>query len=213
MRLEDIVKFDGPFASACFQAMSSIQGKLKRMRNEDGNIDEQNYVLELAGSIGAELTPTEFLLGGELRKEITSSNEAVRKLIARIKNEPEGYTLPNVTVKPDYAIHYFVKRENLDGTTQKVVIEAKTTNRLAQDSFSWDSYKLGAYVNELSFQTAIYLIINTDRARVETLLDGYKEQGLPEIKVPTGRLLFFIQDSIDSAPKPYVLNCLVENHE
>lgn len=213
MRLEDIAKFDSPFASACFEAMSSIQGKLKRMQNEDGNIDEQNYVLELAGSIGVKLTPTDFLLGGELRKEITSSNEAVQKLIARIKNEPEGYNLPNVTVKPDYAIHYFVKRANLDETTQKIVIEAKTTNRLAQDPFSWDLYKLGAYVNELSFQTAIYLILNTDRTRVETLLDGYKEQRLPEINVPTGHLLFFIQDSIDSAPKPYALNCLVDDQE
>lgn len=205
MKLEDILEFDSPFASACFQAMSSIQGKLKRMQNEDGNIDEQNYVLELAGSIGAELTPIDFLLGGELKKEITSSNEAVQKLIAKILNKPEGYNLPNVKVKPDYAIHYSVKRENLDGTTQKIVIEAKTTNILAQDPFSWDLYKLGAYVNELSFQTAIYLILNTDKKRVETLLNGYKEQGLPEINVPRGQLLFFIQDSIDSVPKAYSL--------
>ena len=45
----------------------SIQGKLERMRNIDGNIDEQNYVIELACSIGEKTGPTEFLLGGELR--------------------------------------------------------------------------------------------------------------------------------------------------
>ena len=207
MRLGDVSEFDSPFASACFKAMSLIQGKLKRMQNEVGNIDEQNYVLELASSVGAELGPTDFLLGGELRKVITSTNEAVQKLIARINQEPEGYNLPTVKVKPDYAIHYFVKRENLDETNQKIAIEAKTTNRLAQDLFSWDLYKLGAYVNELSFQTAIYLILNTDKTRVETLLKGYKEQGLPEINVPRGHLLFFIQDSIDSAPKAYTLYC------
>jgi hypothetical protein len=74
MRLGDVSEFDSPFASACFKAMSLIQGKLKRMQNEVGNIDEQNYVLELASSVGAELGPTDFLLGGELRKVITSTN-------------------------------------------------------------------------------------------------------------------------------------------
>ena len=64
-----------------------------------------------------------------------------------------------------------------------------------------------AYVNELSFQTSVFLILNTDKNRVETLLAGYKEQGLPVLNVPKGHLLFFIQDTIDAAPKAYYLDC------
>jgi hypothetical protein len=63
MKLEDFTEFESSFASSCFQAMTSIQGKLERMRNIDGNIDEQNYVIELASSIGEKTGPTEFLLG------------------------------------------------------------------------------------------------------------------------------------------------------
>ena len=204
MILEEITNLSDPYVSACFQAMSSFRDKLNRMQNEDGNIDENNYVLELASSISNKLKPTKFLLGGELRKEITSSNNAVQELIARINNIT-GYHLSSVKVKPDYVIHYMVKRENLSEETQKMVIEAKTTKKLAQDPFSWDLYKLGAYVNELSFQTAVYLILNTDKSRVETLLAGYLNQGLPRINVPRGHLFFFIQDSIESSPKAYVL--------
>lgn len=207
MKLKEITEFECFFASSCFQAMTFIQGKLERMQNGDGNIDEQNYVIELASSIGEKTGPTEFLLGGELRKQITTSNKAVQDLIARLRKVSEDDNLSDVTVKPDYAIHYSVKRENLSSETQKLVIEAKTTNKLTQDPFSWDLYKLMAYIDELSFQTAIYLVLNTDKKRVETLLTGYKEQGLPVINVPRGHLLFFVQDTIEAAPKAYYLDC------
>ena len=59
MKLEDFTEFESSFASSCFQAMTSIQGKLERMRNIDGNIDEQNYVIELASSIGEKTGPIE----------------------------------------------------------------------------------------------------------------------------------------------------------
>ncbi len=206
MKLEDFTEFESSFASSCFQAMTSIQGKLERMQNDDGNIDEQNYVMGLSGCMGKAIEPNVFLSGGELKKQISSSNKAVQDLIARLNRESD-YNLPNVTVKPDYVIHYSVKRENLSSETQKLVIEAKTTNKLAQDPFSWDLYKLMAYVNELSFQTAVFLILNTDKSRVETLLAGYKEQELPVINVPRSHLLFFIQDTIKSIPKAYYLDC------
>ena len=35
---------------------------------------------------------------------------------------------------------------------------------------------------------------------------GYKEQGLPVINVPRGHLLFFIQNTIESAPIAYNLD-------
>ena len=206
MKLVDITEFESSFAASCFQAMISIQGKLERMQNDEGNIDEQNYVMGLSGCMGKAIEPNVFLSGGELKKQISSSNKAVQDLIARLNRESD-YNLPNVIVKPDYVIHYSVKRENLSSETQKLVIEAKTTNKLAQDPFSWDLYKLMAYVNELSFQTAVFLILNTDKSRVETLLAGYKEQGLPVINVPRGHLLFFIQDTIKSIPKAYYLDC------
>ena len=207
MKLEEITEFESSFASSCFHAMTSIQGKLERMQNDDGKIDEQNYVIELASSIGEKTGPTEFLLGGELRKQITTSNKAVQDLIVRLRKVSEDDNLSDVTVKPDYAIHYSVKHENLSEETQKLIIEAKTTNQLTQDPFCWDLYKLMAYVDELSFQTAVFLILNTDKSRVETLLAGYKIQGLPVINVPRGHLLFFIQDTIESAPKAYYLDC------
>lgn len=207
MKLGDITEFESAFASSCFHAMTSIQGKLERMQNDDGNIDEQNYVIELASSIGGEIGPTEFLLGGELRKQITTSNKAVQDLIVRLRSGSKGNNLSDVTVKPDYAIHYTVKREKLSEETQKLVLEAKTTNLLSQDPFSWDLYKLMAYITELSFQTAVFLILNTDKSRIETLLAGYKEQRLPVINVPRGHLLFFIQDTIKSIPKAYYLDC------
>lgn len=209
MKLQEITKLDDFFTSCCFKAMTSIQCGLKRMANEDGNIDEQNYMMGLAGMIGVEIGPTDYLLGGELRKQITSSNKAVQDLIARLRKSNDGYKL-NVTVKPDYVIHYSVKRDVLSEETQKLVIEAKTTNNLDQDAFCWDLYKLMSYVNELSFQTAVYIILNSDKKRIDTLLTGYKRQGLPVINVPSGRLLFFIQENIDSMPKAYSLDCSVD---
>lgn len=208
MKLEDITEFDSNFASTCFQAMKSMQNKLERMQNEEGKIDEENYVMELSGYIGKEIESNDFLLGGELRKQITTSNKALHELMLRLKREYKSDILSNTTVKPDYVIHYSVKRDELSNDTQKLVIEAKTTNKLTQDNFSWDLYKLMAYVSELSFQTAVFLILNTSKNKIEKFLNGYKKQKLPVIRIPKGSLLFFIQDSINSDPKPYILNCL-----
>ncbi len=208
MKLEYIEEFDSPFASSCFQAMKSIQSKLERMKNDDGQIDEVNYVMSLAGYIGEEIESNDFLLGGELRKQITTSNKELHELMFRLKREYKSDILSNTTVKPDYVIHYSVKRDELSIDTQKLVIEAKTTNKLTQDNFSWDLYKLMAYVSELSFQTAVFLILNTSKNKIEKFLNGYKKQKLPVIRIPKGSLLFFIQDSTNSDPKPYFLNCL-----
>ena len=205
MKLEDITEFDSNFASTCFQAMKSMQNKLERMQNEEGKIDEENYVMELSGYIGKEIESNDFLLGGELRKEITTSNKALQDLMHRLKREYKSDILSNTTVKPDYVIHYSVKRDELSNDTQKLVIEAKTTNKLTQDNFSWDLYKLMAYVSELSFQTAVFLILNTSKNKIEKFLNGYKKQKLPVIRIPKGSLLFFIQDSTNSDPKPYFL--------
>lgn len=208
MKLEDITEFDSNFASTCFQAMKSMQNKLERMQNEEGKIDEENYVMELSGYIGKEIESNDFLLGGELRKEITTSNKALQDLMHRLKREYKSDNPSKTIVKPDYVIHYSVKRDELSNDTQKLVIEAKTTNKLTQDNFSWDLYKLMAYVSELSFQTAVFLILNTSKNKIEKFLNGYKKQKLPVIRIPKGSLLFFIQDSTNSDPKPYFLNCL-----
>ena len=60
MKLEDFTEFESSFASSCFQAMTSIQGKLERMQNDDGNIDEQNYVMGLSGCMGKAIEPNVF---------------------------------------------------------------------------------------------------------------------------------------------------------
>lgn len=179
------------------------------MQNEDNNIDEQNYVIALAGAIEGEIGKTKFLLGGEVRKEISTSNQYVQDLIARLKKKDE-YNEPDATVKPDYVIHYSVKREDINEEKQKLVIEAKTTKQLTQDPFSWDLYKLMSYVNELKYESAIYLILNTRKEKVEELLEGYRKQNLPIIRIPEERLFFFIQENIESSPEIYWLDCSEE---
>ena len=207
MKLVPIDRIEGPFANACFIAMQRISIKLDRMKDENGDVNENSYILGFASLVGEIIGNTKYILGGENEKIIASASTAVQELITRLRRYCHRHSSPNVVVKPDYIIHWEVKKGNMSEETQKLIVEAKTTKSLHHDNFCWDLYKLSSYVYELSFQTAVYIIINQKVSKVEELLKVYCDKELPVIKVQRGKLLFFIQEDISSDPKAYVLDC------
>ena len=87
MILDKIIKIDNSYASTCFDAMVTISNKLERMQNTNGDIEEQNYIIQLASSLGKKVEETIFLQGGELKKEISLSNKAVQDLVKRLSKK------------------------------------------------------------------------------------------------------------------------------
>ena len=207
MKLVPNDKIDSPFANACFNAMQRISIKLDRMKDENGDVNENSYILGFASLVGDIIGNTKYILGGENEKIIASASTAIQELITRLRGYCQRHSSPNVVVKPDYIIHWEVKKGNMSEETQKLIVEAKTTKNLHQDNFCWDLYKLSSYVNELSFQTAVYIIINQKVSRVERLLKAYCDKELPKIEDQRRKMLFFIQEDILSDPKAYELDC------
>ncbi len=204
MRLVTSVVIEDDIAAACFDVMKDIQGRMNIVQDIDGKINEQNYMLSFAYLLGSKLRDTGALYGGELKKIIDCSDTKVKELIARVRTNCTEYNQPDVTVKPDFVIHNSIEPVDLNMSTQQLVIEAKTTNQLSQDCFSWDLYKLSAYINQLAYRTGIYIIVNENKEKIDDYIEGYIHQKLPTINISGGHMLyFFIQEKDCSAPKVY----------
>lgn len=158
-------------------------------------INERNYIIYLSyilGSLrGGKIGKYNKTLGsvdyinGELYKQIQSisdgdAKDAYKDFIDyknRKKGEENSDKIESrdyVNTRPDFVIHNNHKKQYED-SGQKLIIEAKTTNRLNEVDFCWDLLKLNVYINEFHFQNAIYMLVNTNKDQIEYLLNYYND--------------------------------------
>lgn len=151
--------------------MNDIHKDMDIVQNDDGTINEQNYMISFAYLLGVKLGEIDYKVGGELKKKIVIDNEKVKELIEKLRKTSDDNDLAEVNVKPDFVIHRSLSRDGMNDESQRLIIEAKTTRQLDQAHFNWDLYKLSAYINQLEYKVGIYIIVNEDKKQVETLLE------------------------------------------
>ena len=187
---------DNLYAKVCLEVMNHIYSKINFVIDENETISEQNYMMTFAYLLGCKLKDENQLVGGEKEKVLhyLSSIQEVVSLRERLKR-----TGSVVTVKPDLVIHDSHNRQNMNRNNQKMVIEAKTSKSLSSDSFCWDLVKLYAYVKELEYNCAVYLIIGQKEGKINNLLGKYEENSLPNDD-GLERILLFVQQDVKSWP-------------
>lgn len=192
---------DNLYAKVCLEVMNHIYSNINFVMDEDETISEQNYIMTFAYLLGCKLKDENQLVGGEKEKVLhyLSSIQEVVSLRERLKR-----TGSIVTVKPDLVIHDSHNRQNINRNNQKMVIEAKTGKSLSSDSFCWDLVKLYAYVKELEYKCAVYLIIGQEEGKINKLLGKYEENSLPNDD-SLERILLFVQQDVQSWPLIYKL--------
>lgn len=220
--LEPIEKLDdiGVFAQKCFDAMKQLKSTPEVVENTDvtsPSIQERNYILSLVYIIGVEdakgekqkgddfflLSASEFFVNGETTKYISLDDPDVKKTCEDLEF---SITEKGIQVIPDLVIHNSHNPKSAENKDNQVlVIEAKTTRTLGRFAFMKDFFKLNAYMAELQFQKAIYLIVNTGEAKVDDMIEEYINSKYFLFEHRRDSLFFFIQESIDSEPKVYKL--------
>lgn len=205
-----------------YKAMDSIghnYGAIITNYSKEGNdsnrieICERNYIIFLSyilGKMDSNSTSSKIsdklYLNGEVYKRLDSmEDKEINKAFDRFnklleekqknkdnKCEEKQKKDKYKNVRPDFVIH---KSHNEDYETkgQKLVIEAKTTSNLKEEDFCWDFIKLNAYIDNLKFKQAIYIIVNADIKDINKCLKSYSDK----IKYTSNRidrLWFFIQN-------------------
>lgn len=205
MVLNIVDKFEDNFVETCFEVMNDIHKDMDIVQNDDGTINEQNYMISFAYLLGVKLGKIDYKVGGELKKEIIIDDEKVKELVEKLRNTRIDENLTEVNIKPDFVIHRFLSRDEMNDENQRLIIETKTTRQLNQDHFNWDLYKLSAYINQLAYKVGIYIIVNENKNHIDRFLDGYTRCKLPEITIPYNRKLYFlIQGKDKSNPEAYL---------
>lgn len=185
-----------------FKSMRRIGRKmgsvLVRMDNDEPiniAINERNYIIFLSYTLGSlkggkigkynkKLSSVDYI-NGEIYKQIKlvsdgDANDAYNDFVD-LKNRKQKKEICDkvesrdyVNTRPDFVIHdNHIKQ--CEDSGQKLIVEAKTTNRLDEVDFCWDLLKLNVYINEFHFQNAIYMLVNTNIDQIEHLLDVYNE--------------------------------------
>lgn len=202
-----------------FKSMRRIGRKmgsiLVRMDNDEPiniAINERNYIMYLSyilgslkgGKIGKynkKLSSVDYI-NGEIYKQIqfVSDNDARdayndfiffknRKKEKDISDKVESKDYVNT--RPDFVIHNNHNKQYED-SGQKLVVEAKTTNKLDVVDFCWDLLKLNVFINEFSFQNAIYMLVNIDKDQIEHMLELYNDK-IRYYAHDITKLWFFVQ--------------------
>ena len=198
-----------------FKAMCSIRDirdtVLISTKFEKDLIYERNYVLSLVYQLGIFSKTNEFISGafvnGEIVKKInykcSQISKAYNKLVS-LRPKPKGKREKKSNrirkaeysnVMPDFLIHTshntsFTREEQL------LIVEVKTTCDLKKEEFFWDFFKLNIYLDQLLYQNAIYIILNTSVDIVNDFLTEYVKKIKYTSKEACNRLWFFVQEDI-----------------
>ncbi len=202
------------YALWCYKAMSYLSQNWYLVAdgdNEDATVLERNYVLSMVFHMGMHSIIEDELgmgvfLSGENTKHVDDCIDDIRKTYKKIyKKEIE---LP-LEVIPDLVIHTSHDKRSTNSNGQHVIIEAKTTKKLSKSAFFKDLFKLNTYLCRFDFDNAIYVIVNTDKNRIENLIKLYFESDCFFYKDKLESLLFFIQEGKDTSPQTYKLSAKI----
>lgn len=176
-------------------------------------IYERNYVLCMVYQLGLfnNSSDTTFISGafvnGEVTKKLNIKEGQIGKVFNKLlslRPKPKGKKEKKnnrirkavyANVMPDFLIHTS-HNSSFTRDNQLLIVEVKTTNDLNKDEFFWDFFKLNVYLDQLLYQNAIYVIINTHPDVIDTFLKEYVKKIKYTSKEACDRLWFFIQADI-----------------
>lgn len=196
---------DETYASMCFEAMCSLSRQLYLVtvnEHDDAPVLERNYVLSMVFQLGKN-TGKDSNFGinvfpsGENNKQIDLNLQEIGETYKDLYEKDLRHPLEFI---PDLVIHTSHDKRAKDSNGQCVILEAKTTNTLSKVAFFKDFFKLNVYLCSLNYENAIYLIVNTEKDKIENLIKLYLKNGLFMSKDKIEKLLFFIQDNKDTTP-------------
>lgn len=191
------------YVTACFRIMSKLQlNEFLQFGKNTTELYERNYIIVFSYHLGQKYSTLlkDDAVNGELCKKIKLTSKITRTTFERLKYSNYDEL---VSFIPDFVIHTNDSNRKLIPDNQKLILEAKTTSNLTSKGFYWDFFKLNMYLNKLKYRNAIYLILNTSKAKIDRLLASYFSNGYYYDKGKVNQLFFFIQESINSTPMIY----------
>lgn len=170
-------------------------------KDELTKIYERNYIISLAYKVGQRNVSCEdfnCLVNGETLKIIDSeTTKNITDAWKKLKDLHPGTYIDKIQCYPDFVFHKSNNCDSKDSEKQHLILEAKTTKSLTLKDFCKDFFKLNLYIDKLHYRNAVYLLINTEKSKVEDFIDVYiKEYGF--ISNAKGKIYFLVQENMDS---------------
>lgn len=208
----------------CFNAMKDLSDSIdwicfheKDMDEDDIQVYERNYIISLTAKLAErkyesnQKVSIPGLINGEVIKSLSACSQNAKDEYVKIKRmKNKEYSAGSYYVFPDFLIHESHSEDNNTWTpeNQHIIIEAKTRQINDAYSFFMDFFKLNFYIHELHFKNAIYMIVRTPISQIEEYLKQYVEEVDYLHDEDLDKLLFFIQETLDSKPKIYKINTI-----
>lgn len=172
---------------------------------------ERNYVCSLIYQLGRlstnELYPfsNEVLVGGDMNKYITPQNEermlyTCDRLNFKISHDKK------FEVIPDLIIHGSHDPQSINRNNQYVAVEVKCCEYLGIEPFEKDFFKLNAYLSCLNYKKVIYIILNSEKKRINQRIKQYADNGYFVLKERLNDFFFFVQEGRDKNPEVCVID-------
>lgn len=201
--LDDYVKL-------CSRAMCSCKesNSYSHSENDKDMIFERDFIISLAYNMGRleekEGHATNYLIGGEINKYVFDHyfrNESEKEKLIDETQKQLGFKTDYVT--PDFLIHKYKKLDEIKKGGQKLVIEAKTKGTVNDNDFFNDFFKLNVYLVRLSFEYAVYILINQSVDSIDKMIDNYINKGFYVNTEWKDRLIFLIQENEKEYPQSF----------
>lgn len=186
----------------CLSALNSIK-KEDVIASEDAKTYERNFFINLAYQYGkGKYKKCQTYISGELAKTLIV-NEASKQSYRTIKKKEVE---DDVLCFPDFLIHEELKKRD-DGQYkgQHLILEAKTTRHLSYNDFAWDFLKLNLYIENLKYNTAVYLIMHKSKSTIQSHLNKYIATS-NYVTTDVSKIKFIIWDDHESDFATYKLN-------
>lgn len=203
----------------CIKAMDNINPNEVMCSTDDTEwmtIYERNFIINMAYKLGIVVGKSQSvaidnidyprLISGEIKKHLYC-NKQIKELYRKLRNK--DCKDDELTVFPDFLIH---ESMSMDSSVkgQHLIIEAKSSDSIRYEDFGWDFLKLNLYINNLGFNTAIYLIIGKSETWILEHIKWYLnlENAFIVSKEDLIKLFFIVKESISAKTKVYRLKKL-----
>ncbi len=198
------------YVSLCFDAITQLSENRYLITNTESDnevILERNYILAMVFLMGKktkddESFGTNVFPSGENNKYICDNLNDIKETYNNLHSkELKG----KFKVIPDLVIHTSHNPKSQYSKSQYVALEAKTTKQLGKVAFYRDLFKLNVYLCDLSYKDVVYLIVNTEKKKIEDLISQYFSNNYFYNKDKLNNIWFFIQENGESSPYAYKL--------
>ena len=200
----------GSYVSLCFDTMKILSEQwyfVADTESDDEVVLERNYIISLVFLMGknsnGDTFGTNVFPSGENNKFIYDNLQEIKETYNNLySKELKG----RFEVIPDMVIHTSHNPQSKKSVGQYVAIEAKTTKQLGKVAFYRDLFKLNVYLCSLLYKHVVYLIVNTEKDKIEKMINQYFSENFFYQKDQLDKIYFFIQKDKNSSPTAYKLS-------